>query len=322
MNHIYPDQVQKEKIYNNIFIEKDETRKIKRKVKLRYGLTAIALCFIFSGTVFAEEIKGILSGLMTNYNIISEYVFTGIYKDSDGHVEFTIEELMSDKITTRAVIKYTALDDVGKEWMNNDIAFDYNSFNITPVFKDDNTALYGVNYGLILDELTEYSTETERYFEIGVKASSDEFGTDSVNIRYSLYSKYENNVQINVAESVQLMDFKFDSSKAPKKFYKPTGAKISPLSIFVYGKDMGMTERTYSNTGSSIITINEEEIDSLNLILRDNQKIDLLEMGGWSLCCSANEDYNCSIFCTSFEEPIDTDTVAGIELDGVYYPIE
>lgn len=40
-------------------------------------------------------------------------------------------------------------------------------------------------------------------------------------------------------------------------------------------------------------------------------------MGG-----SSNEGSDCSIFCTSFEKPIDTHTVMGIELDGIYYPFE
>ena len=226
---------------------------------------------------------------------------------------------MSDKITTKAVIKYKAIDDIGRKWLNEIINTSY-SVEIYPVIEDD-AAVCGGSSAEPFIELTEYSTEDEKYFYVGNYMSGDDYSTDLVNIRYSLYSRFENNTQINIAESVQYTDYELDSSKAPDKYYKPTGVKLSPISICVYGKDLGMTKRTINEYGFSIETIHEENVDSIKLMFNDGLEVDLYEMGCWGICASALDNDDCTIFCASFAEPIDTDNAAGIELDGVYYPL-
>lgn len=331
MKHIYPTQEQKNNMLEKVF--EPEPEKVKRGFRIKYCIPAVALAVIFSTTVFAEEIKNTFYGLLGKNEIVSEEVLNDVYTDTDGHVRMSVKEVLSDKITSYAIIEYTAFDEKGQDWLDNYLTVHkLNALTISPFMKDGNTSLYGVNYGYNCEEQLEYQTENTRVFKTSYYASGVNFGTDSVDLIYPLADKWENHAVIDVSESVTLKDVKIDSDKAPEKYYKPLGIKISPLSMNIYGKDLGIVEKGELKGGGTYTkVVHKETIDSLYLIMKDGSKHDLLtnetrilaDDSGAMLACVSNPeiDYDCSIYSSAFRDYMDLSIIDGIELDGVYYPL-
>lgn len=331
MEHIYPTQDRKNNMFEKIF--ESETIKQKHRFKFRYCAAVIAVSVVFSTTVFAAEIKNTFYNLLGKSEIISEDVLNNVYTDTDGHVIMSVKEVLSDKISSCAIIEYSALDEQGQDWLDNYLTVhELNALTISPFIKDGNCALYGVNWGYGCEEQLEYQTENTRVFKASYSASGENFGSDSVDLIYPLATKWENHAVIDVSESVRLTDIKLDNGNAPEKYYKPLGVKLSPMSIMVYGKDMGMVEtKRLKGGGYSMKVVNEETIGSLYLVMKDGAKHDLLDNetqilgeGGNMLTYVSNPevDYNCSIYASSFREYMDISLIDGIELDGVYYSFE
>lgn len=330
MEHICPTQEQKNSMLENAFSSADKPVKTRR-FRLSYLVPAIAIGVIFSANVFAEEIKSTFYGLLGKSDIVSQEVLSDVYTDTDGCVTMTVKEILSDKINTRVVFEYTSLNDQGKQWLDNFLEYHkLNMPNVRPYMKDDNTFIYGVNYSYSWKELIEYRTENARVFQAMYSASGDNFGTDSVQLKYPLAKEWEKNAVIDVSESVQLTDFRFDNSKAPEKYYKPLGVKISPMSLMIYGKDLGIVERGMTKGGGNYMKIvHDETVDSLYIIMKDGAKYDLLEgvnqivenQGASCLVGDPELDYDYIIYSASFIDYMDVEQIAAIELDGVIYPI-
>lgn len=330
MEHIHPTQTQKNNMLDNVLNSKP-----KRKIfRFRYCAAAIAIGMAFSVTVFADEIKNTIYNLLGRDEIVGEKVLNEVYSDSDGHVKMTVKELLSDNINSKAIIEYTALDDTGKDWLERvgTVREEYNQsiydVELSPHFKDNNTALYGVSYSYSCYELEEYETETTRVFELSCETSGESYSENMV-LTYPLMNTVSNEAMINISESVQLKDVKIDGVKAPDKHYRLTGVKYSPLSIMLYGENHGLYESGSKNGGHYIRTLVNEQIDSLYIIMKDGSKINLEEpndygYGGWMLGSVTNPDvdYEVSIYCCSFGKAMDINNIAGIEFDGVYYSIE
>ncbi len=328
MNHIHPTEAQKNEMLENILSEKKE----KHKFKIRYGVVAVAFCVLMSSVVFADEIKQTFYGLLNDDNIVENQILSDVYSDTDGHIRMSVKEVLSDKITSDAILEYTALDEKGQDWLDDYlIIHQLNTPKLMGCLKDDNCALYGVNYGCTVDEIKDYSSENVRVFKVSCTTSGENFGTDSMLLKYYLPDKWENQFEINVTESVQLTDIKIDNGNAPNKYYKPTGIKISPMSIMIYGKNCGYYESGQNEYGSYYTKIvNDEDIDSLYLVMKDGTKKDLLTSdtegdcnGGFMLSTVQNPDvdYDLSIYATSFKKPMDLTLVDGIILDGIYYEV-
>lgn len=340
MEHIRPTEVQKNRMLNNALNHKSE----KKSFKLKYCAAALALSMAFSVTVFADEIKETFYNLLGRDEIVSQDVLNNIYSDTDGHLTMTVKEVLSDNITTRAIIEYIAHDSEGKQWLKNmqNVTDEfYNSIfdpQIEPCVKDDNMGLYGVSYGYSCTELKEYSSDTTRVFELSCEASGENVGTDCVTLSYCLIDQFDKEAVIDVSESVELKEVKLDGVKSPDKHYRLTGIKYSPLSIMLYGENLGLYEARYSENSYYIKSVADEGIDSCCLIMKDGTKRDFInplpnqtvdewaELGGgpWSMgaVCNPDVDYEVSILCTSFITKLDVENVAGIELDGIYYSLE
>ena len=341
MKHIHPTEAQKNRMLNNALSHRTE----KKSFKLKYCAIAAAACVAFSTTVFADEIKETFYNLLGADEIVSQDVLSNIYSDTDGHVTMTVKEVLSDNITTRAIIEYMAHDDEGKQWLANmqNVTDEFNDsiFNpqIEPCFKDNNTALYGVCWSYGCDELKEYSSDTTRVFELSCEASGENASTNSITLSYCLIDQFDNETVINVSESVELKEVKLDGVKSPDKHYRLTGVKYSPLSIMIYGENLGLYEAGINeNDWHYIYSLSDEEIDSCCLIMKDGTKRDFINPlpnqdidewfdlggGGWSLGSVTNPelDYDVSIYCQSFGTKLDVENVAGIELDGIYYSLE
>lgn len=328
MAHIKPTPEQKERM-----LEKALQNKPKRKrFKLRYAAAVVAAGVIFSGTVFGEEIKNTFYGLLGKDEIVSERVLNDVFTDSDGHVAVSVKEALSDKISTYAIVEYTALDSEGQDWLDNSLAVNnLNGPEVSPYIKDDNNGVYGVNWSYGYEEIDSCRSEKSRVFKAMYHSSGENFGTDSIRFWYCLTNEWGKETFIDVTESVQLTDIKFDSSQAPDKYYKPLGVKISPMSIMIYGQDLGMFESGKTKTGGNYQkVVHSEEIGSLYIIMKDGTIYDMLstesmDMGQdeFMLTAVSNPEvgYDCAIYTGSFAESVDISLIDGIRLDGVYYPL-
>lgn len=338
MGHIRPTDCQKNEMLEKA-LAGSSTQK-KYKFKFKYCAVVLATVMIFSTTtVFADEIKEAFYNLLGKNEIISENVLNEVYSDNDGHVKITVKEFLSDKINSYAIVEYTALDEIGKEWIDKALIVEnlesinqhINYPDLFPNFKDNNTALYGVSYSHGATELIEYHTENSRVFKLVCLASGGDFGTDSMRLSYNLPDKWKAEADINVSDSVELTDIKIDSSLAPDKYYKPLGIKISPLSILIYGEDLGIVESGKNPSGNGWYqkVVHDEEIDSLYLIMKDGQKHNILEDGSIVLKVTSmlthvsnpEVEHDIIIYTSAFEEPMDISLISGVELDGIYYPI-
>lgn len=330
MEHIHPTEIQKNNMLNKALNGEPK----KQKFKLRYCTGVIAVGMMFSMTVFADEIKDTVYNLLGREEIVSENVLNEVYSDTDGHVKMTIKELLSDNINSRAIIEYTALDDTGKDWLKRieNVMQDYNhsiyDMRLSPHFKDNNTALYGVNSGFSCYELEEYTTETTRVFEVSCETSGESYSEYMV-LSYPLMNTVSNETMINISESVKLKDVRIDGVKEPEKHYRLTGVKYSPLSIMLYGENHGLYEAGVNEFGGYYQkSLSNEQIDSLYIIMKDGSKINLEEpndygYGGWMLNAVTNPevDYDVSIYCCSFTKAMNVENIAGIEFDSIYYAL-
>ena len=327
MEHIKPTPEQKNRMLEKALQGKPE----RKRFKLRYAAAVVAAGVIFSGTVFGEEIKNTFYGLLGRDEIVSEQVLNDVFTDSDGHVTVAVKEVLSDKINAYAIVEYTALDSEGQDWLDNSLAVNkLNGPGINPYIKDNNNAVYGVNYSYGYEEIESCRTEKSRVFKAVYDSSGENFGTDSIRFWYCLTNDWGKETSIDVTESVQLTDIKFDSSQAPDKYYKPLGVKISPLSIMIYGQDMGMFESGKTKSGGNYERFVHVEIGSLYLIMKDGTIYNMLssesmDMGqcGYTLTHVSNPDvgYDCAIYTGAFKESVDISLIDGIELDGFYYPL-
>ncbi len=307
--------------------------KPKRNFKVKYCVIATVVAMAIPTTIFADEIKNTFYNILGKDEKVSEYVVNDIYTDSTENLKVTVKELLSDKINSYAVVEYEALTEKGIESLEgldkmlrygnpfDDNIFDHTLICIEPDIKDDNTLNYGVNYSFKTSELMQYRTENKRVYSMQYNASGDNFGTDNVKINYELESKSKE-VTLKCTKYLDYKEIKLDSSKAPDKTYKPTGVKLSTFSIFVYGENCGQYEAGINKYGWSYVrSLSDEEVESIYLIMKDDTKMDVLALGGSMLCSVTNPDvdYDIEIFTACFGEYINTDDVAGIEIDGIYY---
>lgn len=336
MEHIIPTEDQKDRMFEKAISVKPQQH--KSRFKARYCVIAAALAMAIPTTIFANEIKEVFYNLLGKNEIVSEEVLNEIYTDNDGHVKITVKELLSDKINSYAIVEYTALDDEGKKWIDRSLIMEnpenvndhLNYPNLSPAFKDNNTAIYGVNYSYGAYELENYHTEKSRLFKVTCQASGNNFGTDCMQLEYNLPDKFRVKADINVSQSVKVKDIKIDSSNAPEKFYKPLGIQISPLSFAIYGKDLGIVESGRNSVGEYYQKVVNEEVDSLYIFMKDGKKYDLISFdedsildtgGAMTHVSNPNVEYDIVIYTCAFAEPLDISLIAGFELDGVYYPL-
>ena len=142
---------------------------------------------------------------------------------------------------------------------------------------------------------------------------------------------------LDVSSNIEKRVFVLDNSSAPEKLYKPTEAILSPLSLRICGENLGFYEQGHYETAEGEVfyhssLLQEVVVDSLYLVLADGGRVNLLNppdkwndtgySGPGAMNRAQGENTYCLIYAISFNDPIDMDTIAGIELDGVYYPFE
>ncbi len=328
MDSIRPSQQQKDRMFEKaVAMAEEDSPKTVRHPRLKIIAASIiaAAALVGTTTVFADEIKSVFYKFFSDDSVISEEIIENIYEDSDGHVDFSVSRIVSDKLNTYAIVKYTALDDVGEEWLSNRFA----SFDIAGsaedmlsrglfIKPDDSTdAHISYMFGIYDEEITEEHEENSRVFRMSCNAADVVLNSNCVKIEYVMTSGEMRRTLLDVSESLELTDIKLDSSIAADKLYTPTGVKLSPLGIMIYGDNNGLFE--LSENGNSLWMTSDERLDSVKIIRKDGTHIKY--SNSMSLCPVIGEgkDYDIAIFSTFFNKPVDITAVAGVEINGVYY---
>lgn len=187
--------------------EKEKHNSLKAPFRIAIG-TAVIFCIFFvmnssvtmaehsSGGII-EQVREFFHGFLTSqdnaimnqehYNM-TDMVEKNIYCDENSHVRMEVLEQLSDGMTVLLTVRYTGLDEKGIQWIltNTENGFLEENSWIMPVFPNDDTEKYGVNYSTEIKHLPEMDTETERYFYVRMQASSMEYSSDKVVFRYRM----------------------------------------------------------------------------------------------------------------------------------------
>lgn len=328
MDKICPSEQQKNRMFDKALeMAEEDSEKTVRRPKLKIITASIIAVAVLAGTttVFADEIKSVFYKFFNDDSIISEEIIENIFEDSDGHVDFSVSRIVSDKINTYAIVKYTALDGVGEKWLDNRFA----SFDIAGTAEDmlnrglfikpdDSTdAHISYMFGIADEEITDTAEENSRVFRISCTSEDVVLNSDCVKIEYVMTSEKTHCAMLDVSESVELTDIKLDRSIAPDKSYIPSGVKLSPLGIMIYGENNGLYET--SENGGSVWSTSDEKLDSVKIIRKDSSAV---EYNAYLSLCAVNgkgKEYDTVIFSTFFKEPTDIEAIAGVEIDGVFY---
>lgn len=328
MDKICPSEQQKNRMFDKALEMAEEgSAKTVRRPKFKIITASIIAVAVLAGTttVFADEIKSVFYKFFNDDSIISEEIIENIFEDSDGHVDFSVSRIVSDKINTYAIVKYTALDDVGEKWLDNRFA----SFDIAGTAEDmlnrglfikpdDSTdAHISYMFGIADEEITDTAEENSRVFRISCTSEDVVLNSDCVKIEYVMTSEEMRCAMLDVSESVELTDIKLDRSIAPDKSYIPSGVKLSPLGIMIYGENNGLYET--SENGDSVWSTSDEKLDSVKIIRKDSSAVGY---NAYLSLCAVNGEgkgYDTVVFSTFFKEPTDIADIDGVEINGVFY---
>lgn len=332
---VTPSEEQKDRMFRNAveLSEKNEKREEKKnmsKIIRTICSVAVAAAVIGTTTVFADEIKSTFYNIFSNDNVISDGIIENVYSESDGHIEFSVEKIVSDTINTFAIVRYTALDEKGKEWLGT-------PFENTEDYCEEGGMPYEligkqvyiqpgkdeVNYSWGgMSEMTDSTEENSRVFKIECNASDAVTDTEYVNLYFEMPDSRKHK-KIKITESVPLINIALDSSKAAENYYIPTGVKLSSLGIMVYGMNNGLYEEYIDENGNYVLTsLNDEKVSvEVEIVTKDGSEVPVLHP--WSLGAETDKrkDYDVAILTDYFEEPVDTDNIAGIIIDGVYFEL-
>lgn len=331
---VAPDERQKRRMLGEIIRRaeqnKEETEMTERKLSfrkpLRVALIAAAVGCMLAATVFAEEIGSLFSGFLTNDTIVSDSVATGVFSDSDGHVEMTVEELLTDRAVIRAVIHYRAIDDEGVQWLAG-----MDETKMGELAQERKLVAWSdkITSGCwSCEELSEYRTSGDIYYSL--YADCEGRTAESVTLCYPMTAD-DRETELEMVKVVKAKVCAINPEQevftsGDCSFY-PTEVELSPLSVSVYGKQNGIAYfEKYDNGGWGAYSLIDEEteiVSSLYLVRADGSKVELNGFASGLRQQSSSMGYESEdyIFCHyAFVEPVDISEYTGIEFNGEYFP--
>lgn len=330
MDRITPSEEQKNRMFDKaVSMAEEEPEKPLQRTRIKALFIGIIAAAAMAGTTvaFASEIKTAFYKLFKDDSVISEEIIENIYEDTDGHVDFSVSRIVSDKMNTYAIVRYTAIDDFGRDWLYNDFVpldtFDESAQKVILGELMIEPGNYEDHYkssskGLGDEEITETDDENSRVFKISCHTADVVYNTDNVRIKYTLPTVFSRSALLDVSESLELINIKLDSSIAADRPYIPTGVKLSPLGIMVYGDISENYDEEFSGF-HLIYSEDSEHKSNVKIVTKDGSYIHYNIWMYLDLADKDEEDYDVQIFTTFFKDPINTDDITGIILDGVYF---
>ena len=327
---ILPTDGVKEDIWDNIQISKRKSHTTKTWLSLAASLVFICM-IIYSIPVIAAEIQSRLLEKMPAYEPLAEQIETNIFSKTDDHLCITVDELLSDGMRVYMFVHYTALDDIGREWLS-EYTYPHQGNNrdlsLQPYIED--YSKYGANYSHPTYEQTELATENERYFILGFESSSRDYDSGQGIFYFSMTGKKESAI-IDVTSNIEILSYELKSEKKISELYDPTYIELSPMSFVVYAKNNGIYERV-GNRVTWLMPHEEQDLleKTTYLLMEDGTKQPIYsDSSGTTHPKETNHYSDLVLLSGSFKEYtadyinkpllIDHQNVIGIEIKGNTY---
>ena len=283
---IVPDKNAKAEIKKNLFNPETQNKpvtmkKIKSAPAWKGLAAAIAVVCVLgiSVPVIAAGIRSLIINRTPSYAPLSDSIETSVYTQSDEHVKMSVEEMLSDGMVVNMTVKYTAIDDDGKQWLENLVA-DNNSIYLKPAMFEIPGHRTNFSWGTV--EMGEYASEDERIFMVELSADSRDYFEKKGVLSFPMTESKEE-VMLDISGNVEIRSFKLESGKKASDYYTPTYIEISPMTFVIYAQNHGVYERITSGKNGEYTSetwlLPDEELDSLEknsyFILKDGSKEDL-----------------------------------------------
>ncbi|MBQ8170729.1 MAG: hypothetical protein IJZ95_01940 [Oscillospiraceae bacterium] len=326
-----------DELYNAVLGKAADTMSKKRislKTIIIPIVAAVTLAASVVGVGAAVGGSNIVSGkLLDTREHLLLNVVTDYYTDKDDHVHLAVEEYITDGQRAFLTLRYTALDDEGKEWLNG---FDPSNseLNIYP-----NISVTG---GFGNREIEEYRTETERcyYLEFDV----DIVKTDEILFTYPMTEETRTEIFTLDENTVRRKLYKLVGEGSPTELYQPTCIALSELDYTIYGKNIGLYEWVVGRYGNlrmeSLITDEESHMlldIPIYFVYQDGRKRRIfLTIGPGGVVTPSEENgYSDTTIASGIQEPgylpeytaikhtlITLEGLVGVQIGDCYYELE
>lgn len=322
MDTIVPPENIKSEIHEKIFHKRKHPKRSYWKVAA--ASFAIICIAVVSIPVVASSIQSLILERTPSYTPLGDTIETSVYSKSDGHVEVSVEELLSDGVIVNMLVKYTALDETGKLWLKNFELTD-NNLCLDPYMP--NTIEYGTNYSRGTEELADQATENERVFFLQLESSSRDYSETKGTFLFPLTQSNEE-ILLDISGNLEINSFILKAEKEASEYYTPTYIEISPMSFVIYAKGHGVIEEVISdNKPLEIWVLPNKEIDSLEnksyFIMKDGSKIRL--DSGWHNTAypkPENVYSDLMLYSAAFSKVMNVDDFEAVVINGVQFKFE
>ncbi len=211
--------------------------------------TAVTAGAIYTGISYLQKSE---YGQITD---VMDKISTFVYEDSTENVKMTVEEVLSDGQKTVMTVHYEALNDTGKEWLENaELASnppgEY-SLDISPDSFGSGTV--GVR------EIKGYKTENDRYYSVAL----DQHGaaSENINLRYCLDIGQKKTAEISTGNMTELKWYELKAKEHGTDLFTPKYISISDLTYTVYGMNHKVYEKEKDERGYSVHRITPQGYD-------------------------------------------------------------
>lgn len=249
MEQIRISEDRKQQIWGRIENSAGQKRKGEKPIKVAVCISMLVVVFfcllvVQTDSAVAGNIMDFFEGIFAikenSFVDQSEYdmresVEKHVYSDQDEHIKMDVLEMLSDGMTTYFTVKYTGLDSEGCEWLTeNHYSFFEQYLEMDPVFPDGNIAQYGVSYGWLSSELTEYAAKNEKYFIVIFNTSSVDYQSNNGVFHYPMYDGQREKI-LPLANDIQFQKYELICDEIENLYYEPRYLYVSGLSFIVYG---------------------------------------------------------------------------------------
>ncbi len=321
IDKIVPDENAKDEIKKNLFSPEAQNtpvtmKKIKSAPAWKGLAAAIAVVCVVgvSVPVIAAGIRSLIINRTPSYAPLTSSIETSVYTQSDEHVKMSVEEMLSDGKVVNMTVKYTALDDAGKQWLK-DLAVDNDSLYLKPAMFE--IPGHRTNFSWGTEELTDYASEDERVFMVELSADSRDY-SDAKGVLSFPMTESPEEVMLDISGNVEIRSFMLESNEKASDYYTPTYIEISPMTFVIYAENHGVYERIISGENGEYTSetwlLPDKELDSLEknsyFILKDGSK-EYLYAGAHSATEAKEENHYSDVMLYSSNFIDSSDSMGG-----------
>lgn len=262
-----------------LFHKNDSPFSLRKNLSL--VATALLICAILiPGIVYADEIVNYFRGHLSQSPDLKSNVSQNVFEDGDEHVSMEVCELLSDGYATCMTVKYTALDEKGRQWLFGETLQDappmyrknhlplWNTLGIVPIEEEsENEIPWSGSNGT--EEIEQEQTKNSRVFSLSYTLEDD--SSKRCLLTYPLYEAHRSKA-LTFENLLKTYTYALDG-ECSNENYTPKYLRISKIRFVVYGENHGV----YYSTGPITEMISEEEIDSAALYFKNRSPLDLVE---------------------------------------------